>query len=109
MKDELYDYGTIFGVDREMTKAELALFRQNVPNHGMNFVGVDIQDGKPVKWLVENSWGSDKGSGGFWTMYDDWFDLNVYGLIIKKKYVPEKVLKILEQEPTILPVWDPMW
>ena len=23
-------------------------------------IGVDIVDGKPVKWLVENSWGDDK-------------------------------------------------
>jgi bleomycin hydrolase len=109
MTNDLYDYGSIFNVDLTMTKAELALFRQNVPNHGMNLIGVDIQNEKPVKWLVENSWGDEKGSKGFWTMYDDWFDLNVYSIIVKKQYVPEETLKIFEQKPIILPVWDPMW
>jgi bleomycin hydrolase len=109
MANNMYDYGSIFGVDLEMTKAELSLFRQNVPNHGMNLIGVDLQDGKPVKWLVENSWGDEYGSKGFWTMYDDWFEMNVFGLIVKKQYVPENILKIFEQKPTKLPVWDPMW
>jgi bleomycin hydrolase len=109
MKKDLYDYQTLFGVDLEMTRAQLALFRQNTPNHGMNLIGVDIQNEKPVKWLVENSWGDKSGNKGFWTMYDDWFDINIYCVIAKKEYVPEEVLKIFEQDPTLLPVWDPMW
>ncbi len=109
MKNDLYDYEAIFDVDLKMTRAELALFRQNVPNHGMNLIGVDIQNEKPVKWLIENSWGGDKGNKGLWTMYDGWFDANVYCVIAKKEYVPEEVLKIFEQDPIVLPVWDPMW
>ena len=33
--------------------------------------GVDIVEGKPRKWLVENSWGKDKGKQGTWTLYAD--------------------------------------
>jgi bleomycin hydrolase len=109
MASGLYDYETLFGINLKMTRAELALYRQAVPNHAMNLAGVDIKDGKPVKWLVENSWGTARGNKGFWTMYDDWFESNVFSIIVKKKYVPKKILKILEQDPTILPVWDPMW
>lgn len=109
MLENLYDYGSIFNVDLHMTKEQLALFRQNTPNHAMNLVGVDIQDGRPVKWLVENSWGSEKGSKGRWVMYDNWFDMNVYGIIVKKQYLPEEVVDIFEQAPIKLPVWDPMW
>ncbi len=109
MAENMYDYGSIFDVDLEMFRAELALFRENVPNHGMNLVGVDIQDGRAVKWLVENSWGSDKGSSGMWVMYDDWFDMNVYGIVVRKEYLPEEIVEIFEQTPTKLPVWDPMW
>jgi len=108
MIENLYDYGSIFNVDLKMTKAQLALFRQNTPNHGMNLIGVDIQE-EPVKWLVENSWGSEKGSKGTWIMYDNWFDMNIYGIIVQKKYLPEDVIKISEQTPVKLPVWDPMW
>ena len=62
----------------------------------------------PLKWRVENSWGEDSGSKGFWTMYDNWFDMNVYNIIVLKKYVPEKVQDIAGQSPVILPPWDPM-
>ena len=105
----MYDYDSIYEIDMTMTKAERALFRESVPNHAMVFVGIDIRDGKPAKWMVENSWGDDKGSKGYWTLYDTWFDLNVYSIIVKKKYVPEEVLKILEQDPVALPLWDPMF
>jgi bleomycin hydrolase len=109
MAMDLYDYGSIYGVRMNMTKAQRALFRESVPNHAMAFIGVDIQNDKPVKWLVENSWGKDKGSAGRWTLYDTWFDMNVYSIIVKKKYVPEEVLKILKQPPQALPPWDPMF
>jgi bleomycin hydrolase len=108
MESGLYDYDSIYNTDMSMTKAERALYRNSVRNHGMAFVGVDVRNGKPVKWLVENSWGKDKGSDGYWTLYDKWFDIHVYNVIVKKKYVPEKVLKIYEQPPIILPPWDPM-
>lgn len=108
MADGLYDYDSIYNTDMRMTKAERALYRNSVRGHGMAFVGVDVRNGKPVKWLVENSWGKDNGSDGYWTLYDKWFDIHVYNVIVKKKYVPEKVLKIYEQPPIILPPWDPM-
>ena len=92
-----------------MTKAERALFRESVPNHAMVFVGIDVQNDKPAKWMVENSWGDDKGSKGYWALYDTWFDLNVYSIIVRRKYVPDEVLKIIEQDPVVLPPWDPMF
>jgi len=108
MANGLYDYDSIYNTDMSMTKAERALYRNSVRGHGMAFVGVDVQNGKPVKWLVENSWGKDKGSKGYWTLYDDWFNIHVYNIIVKKKYVPEEILRIYEQPAVILPPWDPM-
>jgi len=108
MADGLYDYDSIYNTDMSMTKAERALYRNSVRGHGMAFVGVDVQNGKPVKWLVENSWGKDDGSDGYWTLYDKWFDIHVYNIIVKKKYAPKEILKIYEQPPIILPPWDPM-
>ncbi len=108
MESGLYDYDSIYNTDMSMTKAERALYRNSVRGHGMALIGVDVQNGKPVKWLVENSWGKDNGSDGYWTLYDKWFDIHVYNIIVKKKYVPEKVLKIYEQPAEILPPWDPM-
>jgi len=105
----MYDYDSIFTTDMYMTKADRAMYRESVPNHAMVFVGVDMQGDKPVKWLVENSWGDERGSSGYWALYDTWFDRNIYGVIVHKKYVSDKTLKILEQPTIMLPPWDPIF
>ncbi|MFH1010738.1 MAG: C1 family peptidase, partial [bacterium] len=109
MAKELYDYEELFGVPLAMTKTERLDYRHSANNHAMVFVGVDVIDGKPHKWLVENSWGDERGDKGFFTMTDDWFDEYVFDVVIPKKYLPEDVLAILEQPPVMLPVWDPSW
>jgi len=109
MARNLYDYESIYALDMGLNKTERLLLRDSTINHGMAFIGVDLADGEPVKWLVENSWGSSRGSGGLWTMYDDWFDDNVYNIIVHRDYLPDEILKILEQPAKKLPVWDPMW
>jgi len=73
MARNLYDYESIYGMEMGLNKTERLVYRDSTINHGMAFIGVDLRDDKPVKWLVENSWGSSRGSGGLWTMYDDWF------------------------------------
>ncbi|MFC1792358.1 aminopeptidase C [Planctomycetota bacterium] len=105
----MFDYDSIYMTDMAMTKAQRSLFRESVPNHAMVFIGVDMQKDKPTKWLVENSWGDDKGSKGLWTLYDSWFDTNVYSIIVKKKYVPKEILDIYEQPATKLLPWDPVY
>ncbi len=109
MAMDIYDYQSIYNTDMSMTKAERALYRQSAPNHAMVFVGVDVKDDKPVKWLVENSWGKSKGSDGYWTLYDTWFDNHVYNVIVKRDFVSQEVLDIFKQDPIILPPWDPMY
>lgn len=109
MARNLYDYESIYALDMGLNKTERLLLRDSTINHGMAFIGVDLADGEPVKWLVENSWGSSRGSEGLWTMYDDWFDDNVYNIIVHRDYLPDEILKIVEQPAEKLPVWDPMW
>lgn len=108
MADGLYDYQSIYNVKISLTKAERALYRSSVRNHAMTLVGVDLKDESPIKWRVENSWGAEKGSKGYWTMYDNWFDLHVYNIVVHKKYVPEEILKIKDAPAILLPPWDPM-
>ncbi len=105
----LFDYDSIYTTDMAMTKAERSLLRESVPNHAMVFIGIDMQNAKPAKWLVENSWGDEKGSKGLWTIYDSWFDTNVYSIIVKKKYVPKEILDIYKKPAIKLPPWDPAY
>ncbi len=109
MAMNIYDYGSIYDVDFDMTKAERTLYRDSSPNHAMVFVGVDVKHDKPLKWLVENSWGTERGSKGYWTLYNSWFDNHVYEIIVKKKYVPKDILAIYDQPAIIVPPWDPMF
>jgi bleomycin hydrolase len=105
----LYNYEELFGVKLGMTKTERLQYRHSASNHAMVFVGVDMVNGKPTKWRVENSWGKDKGDGGFFTLSDGWFDEYVMDVIIPKSYLPENILSIAKQPPAPLPVWDPVW
>ncbi len=106
---KVYDYKDLLGFDVRLSKKERLMYKAGAPNHAMVLLGVDtLSNGKPSKWLVENSWGTKNGDNGYWTMYDDWFDEHVYTVIINKKYLPKKVLAILKQKPQVLPPWDPM-
>lgn len=107
MEDGLYDYATLFGMDLTISKADRIRFGLGASNHAMVFTGVDVQDGKPHKWLVENSWGSEKGDGGRWILYDGWFDQNVYMVIVPEAFVSEELLAIFDQPATLLPPWYP--
>jgi len=108
MSPKIYDFEAIYGTDFAMSKADKFRYRESRSTHAMVFVGVDTLQGKPTKWLVENSWGDKKGDKGYWTMYDEWFDEYVYKVIINKKHLPKRVLDILKTEPIELPPWDPM-
>jgi bleomycin hydrolase len=105
----LVDYESLFGVPLDMTKTERLNYRHSSSNHAMVLTGVDMVDGKPRRWRVENSWGGERGDKGFFTMSDDWFDEYVLNVIVPRKYVPQDLLAVLKQPPTELPVWDPAW
>jgi len=108
MEDGIYDYQSLYGFEEKMTKAERVQYQVSIPNHAMVFVAADTADGQATKWKVENSWGADLGDKGYWTMYNNWFDKYVFTVIINKKYLPEKVLAILQTKSKTLPAWDPL-
>jgi bleomycin hydrolase len=108
MAIDVYDYGTLFDVDIRMNKKQRLLYLEGAPGHAMVLIGVDLKDDKPVKWLVENSWGTSRGSDGFWNLYDSCFDEHVYAVVVKKAYVPDELLRILDRPVTVLPPWHPM-
>jgi len=104
----MYDFDALFGLDCDLTKEQMVRYRDATPNHAMVFVGLDRSGGEPVKWLVENSWGADRGDKGYWSMYDDWFDRYVFTVIVHRRHVPKKILALLDTEPARIPAWDPM-
>lgn len=103
----LFDYDPLFEINTQISRADSLRMRDGGSNHAMAFMGVDVRDGKPLKWLVENSWGEKRGDKGTWTLYDDWFDHHVYTIIVNKRYVQEDVLKVFDEQATELPPWYP--
>lgn len=104
-----YDYDSLFGTKFGMNKADRIRTFASGSTHAMTLSGVDIDaDGKPVKWLVENSWGPN-ANDGYMLMTDDWFDEYMFRLVVNKKYAEKKVLDLYKQKPILLPAWDPMF
>ena len=104
-----FDYESLMGVTFGMDKKERVQTHASGSSHAMTLIAVDVVDGKPVKWMVENSWGPAAGYQGNYIMTDEWFNEYMFRLVVEKKYVPADVLKMLDQKPVQLPAWDPMF
>jgi bleomycin hydrolase len=105
-----YDYESLYGIQFRMSKKERILAAASGSTHGMALVGFDrAKDGPITKWLLENSWGKKAGNKGYLTMTDRWFDEYGFRLVIHKKYIPQKVLRLLKTKAVQLHPWDPMF
>ena len=104
----LFDVEGLYGVSYGMDKADRLRHNQTMMTHAMLFTGVDVVNGKPRRWRVENSWGDDNGQKGYYTMNDSWYDEYMFEIAAPKGYLNEKMLEGLETEPVVLPAWDPM-
>ncbi len=106
---ELYDLKGLYGIQFGMEKADRLRFGQTMMTHAMLFTGVDVIDGKPRRWRVENSWGSeDSGEKGFYTMNDNWYDEHMFEIAAPKEYLTDQMKSGLKGDPIVLPAWDPM-
>lgn len=108
MSLDTYDFNGTFGVDFEMDKAQRLMSRDSSVTHAMTITGVDVYDGKPTQWKVENSWGDKYGHNGYYTMSDEWFDKNGYIVVVRKKLLSETLQADLKKKPVLIPIWDPL-
>lgn len=127
---DIHSYELTFGISMKyLNKAQRLLYGGSLMTHAMVFTGFSweentkttdtedplkpVEEGaavdiKTMKWRVENSWGDEKDKPGYLMMTDSWYSEYVYEVVIDKKYVPDDVLGVLQQEPIVLPAWDPM-
>ena len=105
-----YDYGSLMGTTFGMDKAQRISTYDSGSTHAMTLTAVDLDaDGKATKWKVENSWGDWSQQRGYLIMSDNWFREYMFRLVVNKKYVPEKILKLNEQEPVMVMPEDPLF
>ncbi|KAG4080761.1 hypothetical protein HA402_005941 [Bradysia odoriphaga] len=108
---EINDFKSLFGVDIQTTlsKEDRLIYGESALTHAMVFTAVHLnENGAPVRYRVENSWGEDPGEKGYIIMTDDWFREFVYEVVVDIKYITDDVAAIFPLEPIVLPAWDPM-
>lgn len=105
--DKLYNYDAITGLDTSLTKEQGLNYHYSSMNHAMCITGVHLDEkGKPIRWKIENSWGTDGPNAGYYAMTDAWFDLFVYQAVVNKKYLKDKA-SLYDGDVITLKPWDP--
>jgi bleomycin hydrolase len=109
---KLFDYEGVYDARFFHEKAQRLAYHQTLMTHAMLFTGVDLDDAEDFsetrRWRVENSWGPDNGVKGFYTMNDSWFDQYMFEVAIHKDLLPGEIVEAQNDEPIVLPPWDPM-
>lgn len=108
MDADLYQYELALEMTFKLTKAERLDYRESCMTHAMVLTGVNLDEEKPNRWKVENSWGDDKGEKGYFVMSDAWFDEYLFQVVVNKKYLPVELQKAAELGVIELAPWDPM-
>lgn len=104
-----YDYESLMGTTFGMNKKQRIQSFASGSSHAMTLCAVDLDtENKPIKWLLENSWGLT-GYNGYLIMTDEWFNEYMFRLVVEQKYVKKEILDLLKTTPIKLPPWDPMF
>ncbi|CZT50725.1 probable bleomycin hydrolase [Rhynchosporium secalis] len=104
----LIDYELGFNVRLGMSKAQRLMVGESAMTHAMVLTAVHVEDGKSVRWRVQNSWGAAAGTEGWFVMSDAWMDQFVYQAVVEPRFVSKEITDVLNTKPTVLPLWDPM-
>ncbi|KAF7594938.1 hypothetical protein BBP40_007746 [Aspergillus hancockii] len=104
----LLDLRLGFNTTLRMSKADRLNTGESSMTHAMVLTGVHVEEGQPVRWRVQNSWGEVVGDKGWFVMTDEWMDEFTYQVVVDPRFVSTDVRDILNQEPKVLPRWDPM-
>lgn len=94
------DYEGLFGVDLSMSRADMLDAHETRNTHAMTFQGVEIgEDGRPVAWRIENSWGTDSCKDGYLVASADWY--RTYGgeVVVRREFVPAEYLELWDNAP----------
>ena len=96
----LYDYEKLLNY-KALNKEDAMLVGDIELHHWMTITGVQIEDGKPRRWKVEDSYGDEDTINGYYIMNDNYFDKYVFTVIINKKYLSTKQLELYNQKGII--------
>lgn len=107
---ELYRLEEMLGISLDMSKEDLIASCEIKSAHAIAMAGVKLnEDGRPERWLVENSFGLERGWGGFVVMQNEWLEKYLFRLVVEKQFVPQHLRKYLDKKPKVLKSWNPTY
>lgn len=105
----IFEIEESYGINFSLSKEDSLDYCDSLMTHAMVLSGVNLlENGKANRWKVENSWGETPGEKGYFLMTDEWMDKYTYQVVVNKKYLPENLRKLFDQDPIVLKPWDPM-
>ena len=108
--DSLDFEGVVGGMDLWMDKKTRLESRDSFATHAMILIGVHFdENGEPLRWKIENSWGKDVGKDGYFVCSQKYFREYVYEAIIHKDFLNDRQKKLMEQEAVEVPAWASDW
>ncbi|MBI3555140.1 MAG: hypothetical protein HY074_02605 [Deltaproteobacteria bacterium] len=96
MHPDIYQRDPLYNTESlKLNRALASFFGVTSPNHAMLLTGFDRPDpnGPVVKFKNENSWGDGVGTKGTYHLYREWFEQNVFQIIVHKKFLTASELK----------------
>lgn len=90
-----------------LTKEEALSMWEIYNNHVMLITGVQIENGKSIRWKVLDSFGSKVHKNGYYIMSDSYFENYIFEIFIHKKYLSEEEKKMLKQKPIVFALYEP--
>lgn len=108
MDTDLFSFDLGFNIKLGLTKEQRLKTLESAMTHAMVLTAVEVENGKPVRWRVQNSWGETAGDKGWFVMTDKWMDEFVYQVVVDPQFVGKETRDVLKQDPIVLPLWDPM-
>ena len=115
MDEEIeHEYGEIYPMILMMAEVSKLLREKRKARGAIDFdfpeskIILD-ESGKPVKWLVENSFGEVRGWSGFVVMQQQWLERYLFRFVVEKQFVPEDLLPLLDKKPKVLKSWNPTY
>ncbi|KAF9244911.1 peptidase C1B bleomycin hydrolase [Melanogaster broomeanus] len=110
MDTAYHQYEQAFNISLKLTKAQRLQTNESAMTHAMVISAVHVdENGRAVRFKVENSWGEDSCYKGYMVMSEKWFDEFVYQVVVHKSFAPKELVKVFEAgAPVVLPAWDPM-
>ncbi|RXK40742.1 hypothetical protein M231_01994 [Tremella mesenterica] len=110
MDCELYNLKLAYGFNLGMNKAQRLESGESSMTHAMVITAVHVDDnGRPVRYKVENSWSESAGEKGWFMMTAQWFREYVYQVVIPRSVADKKWTAVLEGgKAVVLKPWDPM-